>query len=329
MDILPKNYNEFLSKKYWDSFFRKLEQKNSDSEYFEWYGEFASFSPILLPSIQPHYQILNIGCGNSLFSEKLYDLGFHFINNIDFSEKTIKKMRKRSVKTRPEMIYEVQDVFAMKFEVNSFDIILDKGTLDAVYPEDTEVNLVRVNGLFMKIIEILKSEGSYFVISLLQEHILKAILEFFKGFYIKIHEVLIENSKMFPFLLQIKKTNNVNGGRIELDLRGKDKGIVSLERDESIKVIKSLQMKNNFTKNIRKVDLKQRFTLDIWNDNKNSPKYTLIIVDSENKAILNKVLYISYLFYLIKLMGLENLCLFYHTSRKRKWIFVLERKGKF
>ena len=83
---------------------------------------------------------------------------------------------------------------------------------------------------------------------------------------------------------------NVNGGKIELDLRGKDKGVVCMEKEECIQTIRSIQMKNNFTKNIKKLDLKQRFTLDIWNDNnKNLPKYTLIIVDSENKAILNKV----------------------------------------
>ena len=290
MDILPKNYNEFLSKKYWDSFFRKLEQKNSDTEFFEWYGEFPSFSPFLTPILSPSSQILNIGCGNSLFSEQLYDFGFKNIKNIDFSEKVIKKMRKRSNIKRPEMSYEVGDVFNMKFEDNSFDAVMDKGTLDAVFPEDTEINLERVKGLFKRIMGILRENGSYFIISLLQEHILNAILGSLGDFYVKIHEVLIEDSKMFPFLVQIKKIGNPNAKKIILNLRGKEE--MWVEHIECVKIIKELQMKNNFTKNIRKLELKQRFTLDIW-DNKNSslnlPKYTLIVVDSENKAILNKV----------------------------------------
>jgi len=294
MDILPKNYNEFLSKKYWDSFFKKLEQKNNDSEFFEWYGEFPSFSPYLTPILLPSHHILNIGCGNSQFSEQLYDSGFPNIKNIDFSEKVIKKMKKRSSKKRPEMSYDVQDVFAMKFEDNSFDVIIDKGTLDAVYPEDTEVNLTRVRGLFQKILEVLRPDGNYFIISLLQEHILTAILESFEGLYVKIYEVLIENSKMFPFLVQIKKivNKNLNEKKVALDLRGKDQKEIWVQKGECVKIIKELQMKNNFTKNIKKLDLKQRFTLDIWdhqNSNNSLPKYTLIIVDSENKMVLNKV----------------------------------------
>ena len=191
------------------------------------------------------------------------------------------------------MTYEVQDVFAMKYEEGSFDAVLDKGTLDAVFPEDNEVNLKRVKGLFNRVMEILKPEGSYFIISLLQEHILTALLDFFQGFSVKIYEVLIENSKMFPFLIQIKKIKNPNNNKIILDLRGKEQKETLMDRMQCISEIKSLQMKNNFTKNIRKLDLKQRFSLDIWDTNKSSlnlPKYTLNIVDSENKAILNKVL---------------------------------------
>ena len=293
MDILPKNYNEFLSKKYWDHFFKKLEQKNNDTEFFEWYGEFPSFSLFLTPILHPNHQILNIGCGNSLLSEQLYDSGYHYIKNIDFSDKVIKKMRKRSAKKRVEMTYEVQDVFAMKYENNSFDAIIDKGTLDAVFPEDNEVNLQRVYGLFKKILEILKEGGFYLIISLLQQHILAAILEFFKDFEIKIHEVLIENSKMFPFLVEIRKIKNPAVNKVLMDIRGKEEKNILMEKLECIEMIKSSQLRNNFTKNIRKLDLKQRITLDIWDNKKSSlslPKYTLIIVDSDNKVILKKVL---------------------------------------
>lgn len=49
-------------------------------------------------------------------------------------------MTKRSIKTRPDMKYEVMDVFKLKYEVESFDFVLDKGTLDAVFPENTPEN---------------------------------------------------------------------------------------------------------------------------------------------------------------------------------------------
>lgn len=86
--ILPKKYDEFLEKGYWDKFFNKL-KKNSDLEYFEWYGEYKDFASILQSHISKTDTILNIGCGKSLLSEQMYDTGYESIVNIDFSEKVV------------------------------------------------------------------------------------------------------------------------------------------------------------------------------------------------------------------------------------------------
>ena len=37
-------------------------------------------------------------------------------------------MTKRSKDKRPKMIYEVMDIFNMKYEPNTFDVVFDKGT---------------------------------------------------------------------------------------------------------------------------------------------------------------------------------------------------------
>lgn len=100
-------------------------------------------------------KILNVGCGNSLFSEDLYDGGFKNIVSCDFSEDVIKDMSARSAKLRPLMRYEVMDIFNMTYAPATFDAVLDKGLLDAVYPEDTEANSIKITGLFDKISEIL------------------------------------------------------------------------------------------------------------------------------------------------------------------------------
>lgn len=86
--ILPKKYDEFLEKGYWDKFFNKL-KKNSDLEYFEWYGEYNDFASIMAQHISKNHKILNIGCGKSLLSEQMYDQGYEEIVNIDFSDKVI------------------------------------------------------------------------------------------------------------------------------------------------------------------------------------------------------------------------------------------------
>lgn len=147
MNILPKNYGEFQTKQYWDKFFRKLKKQNdkSDGEYFEWYGSFQSFQHILSQIVKGEQKILNIGCGNSLFSEDMYDNGFKNIVNCDFSEDVIRDMAARSAKIRPEMKYEIMDIFNMTYAKNSFDILMDKGLLDAVYPEDNEENSNKIN----------------------------------------------------------------------------------------------------------------------------------------------------------------------------------------
>lgn len=155
-------------------------------------------------------KILNVGCGNSLFSEDLYDGGFKNIVNCDFSEDVIKDMSARSAKLRPQMRYEVMDIFNMTYSAGSFDAILDKGLLDAVYPEDTLSNSEKISGLLDKISEIMSASESsrYVCVSLLQKHILNMILGYYfsKNFEITIYEILIEKSTLYPFLVDIKRS---------------------------------------------------------------------------------------------------------------------------
>ena len=47
--------------------------------------------------------ILNLGCGNSILSEELYDKGFKNIYNIDISPIVIEQMAKRNAIKRPEL----------------------------------------------------------------------------------------------------------------------------------------------------------------------------------------------------------------------------------
>lgn len=45
-------------------------------------------------------------------------------------------MQERSGKLRPKMVYQTMDVFNMSFSDQSFNVVLDKGCLDAIYPEE-------------------------------------------------------------------------------------------------------------------------------------------------------------------------------------------------
>lgn len=47
-------------------------------------------------------------------------------------------MQQRPKTKTANLIYETADVFNLNYASSSFDVILDKGTLDAVFPEDIQ-----------------------------------------------------------------------------------------------------------------------------------------------------------------------------------------------
>ena len=53
-------------------------------------------------------------------------------------------MKARSKTLRPTMVYEVMDIFKMTYQPAAFDAVLDKGLLDAVYPEESPENTVKI-----------------------------------------------------------------------------------------------------------------------------------------------------------------------------------------
>lgn len=80
---------------------------------------------------------------------------------------------------RPKMKYLMMNALEMKFENNSFNIAFDKGTLDALMTDDSEEANRRAENLFSEINRIIKPNGKYVCVSLLQEHILRRLLSYF------------------------------------------------------------------------------------------------------------------------------------------------------
>ncbi|KRX03797.1 hypothetical protein PPERSA_04305 [Pseudocohnilembus persalinus] len=287
MNILPQNTKEFLNKKYWDKFFGKLKEQGGKDEFFEWYGNYKDFDYILQKILKPNEKMLNIGCGKSLFSEDMYDEGFTNILNIDYSEQVIEDMKNRSQKLRPKLQYEVMDIFNMSYKDDQFENILDKGCLDAVYPDDKPETKEQVLKLFNEIIRV--STKRYVAVSLLQDHIIETILSFFvqlKGYQVSIYEVLIKGSKLYPFLIDIQFKESENN-KIALHLKKNENQPIYVDVEECKKEIKNIQLQNHFMGSIKKLRTGQRYTIDLWDaENKTTPKYTLNIVDSQSKSSL-------------------------------------------
>lgn len=72
---------------------------------------------------------------------------FRQITNIDVSTIVIKQM-KAKFKSKAGLVYEQMDATQMSFQDASFNVILDKGTLDALMPDSAPETIDRINSLF-------------------------------------------------------------------------------------------------------------------------------------------------------------------------------------
>ena len=73
------------------------------------------------------------------------------IINIDISAVAIKKMQEANSRTRPEMQFLHMDATAMSFDDEQFSVALDKGTLDALFVDDTPEVKAIVENYFKEI----------------------------------------------------------------------------------------------------------------------------------------------------------------------------------
>uniref|UniRef100_A0A6B2LJW9 Methyltransferase type 11 domain-containing protein n=1 Tax=Arcella intermedia TaxID=1963864 RepID=A0A6B2LJW9_9EUKA len=101
-------------------------------EHHEWALEFEELYPTMGPLLKADQRMLVLGCGNSTFSEKLYDTGYHKITNIDSIEEVIEYMRSQHLPTRPHMEWATMDATKLSFPDNHFDVVFDKTLLDCL-----------------------------------------------------------------------------------------------------------------------------------------------------------------------------------------------------
>ena len=184
MSLLPRSQAEFQSKAYWEGFFQKRKSA------FEWYGEYLDLCHVLHKYIKQQNRVLVVGCGNSKLSEDLYDVGCTNLENIDISETVIKQMKAKNHTKRPLMKFLVMDVKSLSYESGSFDCVLDKGTLDAIFTDNSKETVSKVQLMFGEVTRVLKTGGRYICVSLAQEHILELLVRSFsEGWVVRVHKV--------------------------------------------------------------------------------------------------------------------------------------------
>jgi ubiquinone/menaquinone biosynthesis C-methylase UbiE len=185
LNLLPGSGKEFRDKEYWDKFF-----KTRGSKAFEWYGEYEHLCDVIHKYIKIDDKILVVGCGNSKLSENMYDIGLRNIVNIDLSDIVIQQMGAKN-RHRKDMKFLKMDMLNMEFEDASFDVVVDKGTLDALMSDNSESVYQDVDRMFNELDRVLKVGGRYMCISLAQDHILEKLINSFveKGWIIRVHRI--------------------------------------------------------------------------------------------------------------------------------------------
>ncbi|KAF3925515.1 hypothetical protein AA313_de0209562 [Arthrobotrys entomopaga] len=109
---------------YWDDRY-----KAPDEDSYEWFKSYDQIRRLIENHIPDQSStIINLGCGNSLLSPKMYEAGYKNIDNIDFSTVVIQKMSEKY----PEQAWKVGDIRATGYPDDHFDVAIDKGTLDAM-----------------------------------------------------------------------------------------------------------------------------------------------------------------------------------------------------
>ncbi|KAH7920389.1 S-adenosyl-L-methionine-dependent methyltransferase [Leucogyrophana mollusca] len=134
---LPQDNKEYGTKEYWDT---RYALEPSDAT-FDWFKSYADLKPHVRELVPDKAaRILILGCGNSKFSEEMYDDGYKNIVNVDYSSVVIRQMQERHASTRPEMQWKEMDVRDMSlFDDASFDVAIDKGTMDAMMTSSSDV----------------------------------------------------------------------------------------------------------------------------------------------------------------------------------------------
>lgn len=295
--LLPSHHDAFRTREYWDKFF--LER---DAEAFEWYGSFRDLSG----QIDKHMPVreqgcLVIGCGNSEFSNQLYDSGRWSIRNLDFSEQVISEMKAKNQGLRPTMHWDVGDMTGMTEYVDGqFDVVFDKGALDALMSVESEQVVRQAQSMFSEIGRVLASNGKYLCVTLAEPYILHTLVEYFcspqaggGSWSIAIEAVQVDKPSPFlPLLLVVKKCP-AGSSPPPISLFVNEWGrstpspvaVAAPPRRDILDKVAEMQTLHGKAYHLRDIKVGRFETFEVYSpESKDIPRFTVTIVDADNSA---------------------------------------------
>ncbi|XP_050307545.1 eEF1A lysine and N-terminal methyltransferase homolog isoform X2 [Anthonomus grandis grandis] len=215
------------------------------------------------------------------------------ITNIDISNVVIRQMLSQNDKERPGLKYLQMDALNTTFTDDQFSVIIDKGTLDALMPDDSPETIERIDTYFCEIQRILKTAGRYICISLLQEHILEKCLNYFPANNWMFRAVrcfeseakAVENgeSPMPTFMVVCTKFKKLPMKVLEINLGSQDKMQKCETIEDLTEHIASAQKAAFVCSSLKKSNIggDNEISMEIFDQsNQTQPRYTIYIVET-------------------------------------------------
>ncbi|CEP16565.1 hypothetical protein [Parasitella parasitica] len=167
LNVVPEDPTAYKTQEYWEERYKKEDSNTT----FDWFKTYADLKPLLNEAIpSKEAKILMLGCGNSTLGEDMYNDGYKNITNIDYSKTVIDNMKERCA-DKPEMNWLEMDIRDLKFANESFDVVIDKGTMDALMCDrgdvwDPSEELIKdVKGEVDEVERVLKVGGTFLFFS--------------------------------------------------------------------------------------------------------------------------------------------------------------------
>ncbi|CAL9174926.1 unnamed protein product [Musa hybrid cultivar] len=177
LDVAPRTAASYLDPHYWDERF-------AAEEHYEWFKDYSHFQHLLRPFLSPSHSVLEIGCGNSRLCEELRRDGVADITCVDISPVAVERMQNRLRDIGLEGIKVVQaDMLDMPFGGESFDVVIEKGTMDVLFVDSGDpwkprpATVDKVMKMLQGVHKVLKPEGTFISISFGQPHFRRPLFE--------------------------------------------------------------------------------------------------------------------------------------------------------
>ncbi|CAR21216.1 Efm4p [Lachancea thermotolerans CBS 6340] len=180
-DTSKLNTSKLGTKEYWDDFYA-LENSNfkenpgdtgecwfADNDAEEKMIEFL-MDNLDQQNIHRDCSMIDLGTGNGHLLFQLHEEGFNGpMMGVDYSEKSVQFAREISESQFPgyeNIKFEAADIFDPNWECSAYDVVLDKGTLDAIALSGIKLDGDRsVVDVYPKVVEKLLKKDSVFLIT--------------------------------------------------------------------------------------------------------------------------------------------------------------------